>query len=396
MTDSVKITTPIKSLLVSAFLMNAAGFMVIPFLAVYLSKNLDFSPFLVGTVLTTNIVFSRLFPLIGGMLGDRLGHNNNLVIGILVRATGFLGYSLFTSFPMLVVSSIAVGLGGAFYDPSINSIFAHEPEEKRKRIYTYLNQFLNAGAVLGPLIGGALLSLNPQIPFMISAFVFLGVGLILLFYKSQFITPREHTNPYKNLTKVVRHKKFVRYTGVMILFWIMFAQLSVSLPIKFFELTGNETYVSSIFVMNGLSGILLMFLLRKLFVKKSPILLIQLGMLIMGISLSLIGTTSIIYLSLVWVLLFTLGETLILPSSDVAVSGYSDGQNSGIYFGMFDISWAIGGTIGNYLGAWLVEQEFALNPWSIYIAIGLCGYILLGVLVKDKSAEEPSNTYMTS
>lgn len=366
--DKEKLPLHIKILIVSAFLMNAGTFMVSPFLVVYLSINLKFTPIEVGTIISANLICGRALPIVTGLLGDRISHRITLFIGIAIRAFGFIGYGVFTDFWGLVFASALTGIGGAFYDPSVTSIFATQDAKNRKRIFTYLNQALNAGAVLGPLFAALLLGIDATTPFIISGLVLVCIFVTLFMFNKQFITQTTTTNVLKSIKEIIGNKAYLKYISAMMLFWAMFAQLTISIPIHVFNITQSEKYISFIFIANGLTGLIFMFFLRKYFEKHEALNLIKIGMLICAASFILIPLTQ----SLVWLVLiivmFTLGETLILPSSDMAVADYSQGNNPGGYFGLFEISFAGGTLIGNYVGMWLMEMN-SIYPWIIYCGI---------------------------
>ncbi|KIV72259.1 hypothetical protein SZ39_2684 [Bacillus mycoides] len=52
----------------------------------------------------------------------------------------------------------ALGFGGALFDPSVTAFFTSQKETVRKKIFTYFNQMLNTGVIIGPLVGALLLA----------------------------------------------------------------------------------------------------------------------------------------------------------------------------------------------------------------------------------------------
>ncbi|KYD25624.1 MDR family MFS transporter [Geobacillus icigianus] len=370
----------VRLLLISAFLMNTGSFMIVPFLAVYLSKDLHFNAWQVGTVLTVSLVMSRVFPFIAGVIGDRTSHMLTLILGIVLRGCGYLGFAMFSGFGLLTISSAFIGLGGALYDPSVLSIFSSQPEELRKRTFTYLNQFLNAGAILGPLIGGVLILWNPSFPFCLAGSLFIIIALMIFSLRSRYPSSTKSKNILQNIQEVLKHKQFILFTLVMVLFWMMFSQLTVSIPIYAFDISKSEQWVSYIFTVNGVTGILAMFALRKKFMMQAPLSMIRKGLLLMSIAFCLLPAVPSIVWLMVCILIFTIGETFILPASDMAIADYSNGKSPGSYFGFFDFSWALGGAIGNYLGVWLSHFELRWGGWLIFGVTGLISAILIKLL----------------
>ncbi|MGZ4110900.1 MAG: MDR family MFS transporter [Tumebacillaceae bacterium] len=384
MSSSLKAPIPIsiKLLLCATFLMNMGGFMVVPFLAVYLSQTLHMPAWEVGTLLTTNLICSRGLPLITGMMGDRVSHSVTMISGVLIRGIGYLGYAFSHDFVTFMISSALAGIGGALYSPSVSAVFAKQPEASRKRVFTYYNQALNAGTILGPLAGGALVVYNYALPFLSGGVLFLLLTLLLFFFRKQYQTERSQSKVLETLGAVVGDKKYMMFIGSMVLFWIVFTQLNVSLPIQVFKIMHSESYISTVYLCNGITGIVIMFVLRNAFEKKAPLQLLNRGVLLMGIGLLLIPFFPTLEWLLLCVLVYTIGETYALPASDLVVSECSsDTEYTGTYFGMLDISSAIGGTIGNYLGIWLMGLSNVNWAWYSYALICL---LMLATLVRVK------------
>ncbi|MEH7030057.1 MFS transporter, partial [Bacillus wiedmannii] len=85
-----------------------------------------------------------------------------------------------------------------------------------------------------------------------------------------------------------------------------------------------------IFIINGVSGLLLMFFLRKLFINQDPMILVKLGVLIMGVAIGMIPLVPSIYWMLFCVFLYTLGETLTLPGAEMTVAQFSANKPAGL------------------------------------------------------------------
>jgi MFS family permease len=88
------------------------------------------------------------------------------------------------------------------------------------------------------------------------------------------------------------------------------------------------------------------------------------------------------------IVLFTVAETLVLVGSDLFVAGFTSPTTAATFYGLYVTSWAIGGTIGNYLGTWFASTHGQPSDWLAFAAIGtaaLCGVGLL-LLLGDGSS----------
>ncbi|MBO1628552.1 MFS transporter [Bacillus arachidis] len=378
---NTRIPVPIKILLTAVLFMNTGSFMIMPFLALHLTNDLHFSSWEVGTILTTILIAHRGLPVFTGFIGDRVSHTVNVIGGVMVRALGFGAFIFADSFWSVTIAAFFFGFGGALFDPSVTAFFTSQKETVQKKIFTYFNQMLNTGVIIGPLVGAILVKFNPVYPFTIAGIGMLVLSFILFTYRSKYPrTIKDNQKVLLSLKTAISNKLFISFICVLSLFWIMFAQLNISFPIKAYDLSGNTQLVSSLFIINGVSGLLLMFFLRKVFINQDPMIMVKIGVLIMGIAIGMIPLIPSIYWMLFCVFLYTLGETLALPGAEMTVAQFSANKPAGLFFGMFQACWAIGGSLGNYLGAWLNKFNHISWCWLIFLGIGVLASILFTMI----------------
>ncbi|WP_372508772.1 MDR family MFS transporter [Pseudalkalibacillus decolorationis] len=372
-----------KLLVAATFFINFGRFLVFTFLTVYLTHTLDFEPWQTGTILTIALLVNQILPLISGVVGDRIGYSTMLVLGCISSSVGFFCVYSFASFQEMIGAAILIGGGAALYEPSIKSIFGNLQDESRKKAFTYFNQALNAGAVLGALAGGLSVQYSASLPMLFGTILFTVVSIVLLFLIRKFPKGKHSSSFRDSYRNVLKHKEFRLFSIAMIFFWIMYAQLTVSLPLEMYRVSESSELVSGVIISNGLFAFVLMFFLRRLFNKGKSNQLVKYGMLIMGSGLILIAFNSSVFWVIFCVLVFTIGETLGLPGADLAIAEYSSYEDVGAFYGVFGISFAIGGTLGNYLGTWLMGQYGgSYLPWLIYGLMGAVGFGLMKTLEK--------------
>src|ERR1700722_16532969 len=94
-----------------------------------------------------------------GALGDRFGRRRSLVSGLTVYALGSLSAAFAGSAHALILDRVVMGVGAAFVMPAtlsiLNSVF---PVSERAQAIAAWSAVAGVGIVLGPTLGGALLS----------------------------------------------------------------------------------------------------------------------------------------------------------------------------------------------------------------------------------------------
>ncbi|MGD6853905.1 MDR family MFS transporter [Bacillus infantis] len=387
-----------KVTLTSGFFLNFAGFAVFSFLAVYLSNTLGLSGWETGTVLALLTLSSRIVPLFTGSMGDKYGYKKLMGIGLLLRGIGFVSLAFSHSFGYVSLAVLLIGIGAACYEPSALAFFSLEKNpELRKKSFLYLNLALNGGAIIGPLLGGVLLVTNPRLPFLLSAAIFIALYLVQLIIlpEKENIQRTDSRSFLAGVPHILKNKKFLLFCFSMIFFWFMFAQLTVALPLHMFKISNNESLVSLVITVNALTGLIFMLVFKKMYIKSSAIFLLAAGTITMAVSLLCISFFPHPLWLIVCILGFTIGETLVLPSSDIAISDFLDDQYNAAYYGFSDLSFAAGATLGNFTGTLLLEiyPSGSFVPWIIFSGVGFLGFFLLSrqiLLQRDDKIVSPN------
>ena len=146
-----------------------------PLYAKYLGAPVALIGLIVAAVTITGIVVK----LPSGALSDLFGFRRLMMAGAWVKASGPFLYLAALSWPALLVVRFYHGLATAIYAPPASALVAKVyPDERGYRLGLY-NAAENAGVVLGPIIGGAVLTatmMNFSLAFMIAG----GIGVLAL------------------------------------------------------------------------------------------------------------------------------------------------------------------------------------------------------------------------
>lgn len=101
-----------------------------------------------------------LLPL--GRFGDALGRRRLFLLGVLAFATGGLAAGLAQGIGILIAARIIQGIGAATMMPQVLALTqVILPPEQRRRAVGYFGMISALGAIAGPIVGGAVLSLDP-------------------------------------------------------------------------------------------------------------------------------------------------------------------------------------------------------------------------------------------
>ncbi|NIF92161.1 MFS transporter [Burkholderia sp. Cy-637] len=126
------------------------------------------------------VVFASL-PLTGGALGDKLGARRMYIFGLMVFAIGSLACGCASTMPMLIFGRIVQAVGGSLLLPCSLSLLTHAYSDgsARARAIASWSSWGSMALVVGPLIGGVLLTLFSwrgiflvNLPFCVAGILF--------------------------------------------------------------------------------------------------------------------------------------------------------------------------------------------------------------------------------
>ena len=175
----------VRLLLFTEMMFNIGFYLVVPFLATYMSESLAATGTMIGLVLGLRTFSQQGLFFLGGALTDRFGVKRILLIGITIRIIGFVAAGLSHTTMQLMVAVILIGFAAALFSPAAEASFAvagREAEDEgiitRSDLFALDALFLRIGALIGPVLGALLLSSGFDVMCFIAAGIF---GILLLF-----------------------------------------------------------------------------------------------------------------------------------------------------------------------------------------------------------------------
>jgi MFS transporter, DHA1 family, multidrug resistance protein len=379
-------------LLTTTGLMWFGFFMLIPLVAVHVTRDLHMGAAIAGMVLAVRQFMQFGLGLFAGALADWAGYRRMMLLGMLVRALGFGWMGFASDVLTLVLSSATAAVGGAFFEASGKAALAAVSKGyRRETIFSLSSTIGNLGMTTGPLLGVALLKVDFRMVGLASAsFYLINFVLIWLFIPklSGLGTGSGAVSQmFSNLGLVWRNRPFIMLTTLMIGYYIIYTQINITLPLIATRLTGSEDGVSLLYVINSGLAITLQFLsVRFLGRRFKPPVIIAGGTLVAGLGLWCISLVNSYVLLLGCVVIYALGRLVVEPVPALVASEYATEETLASYFGFSSLAMGFGGIFGNFLGGWL----FDLGPQVgfdglCWWAFGLTGLVVvLGIVLLQR------------
>lgn len=139
----------VRMLLINEFSISAGFFMLMPYLAVYLSEKMALAGWAVGLVVGIRNFSQQGMFLVGGTCTDRFGYKKPIMLGCALRAVGFAMLGLGTSLTLLVAGSLVSGFAGALFLPAVRVGIAEAAGPRRLEAFALCNLCNRLGIVVG-------------------------------------------------------------------------------------------------------------------------------------------------------------------------------------------------------------------------------------------------------
>lgn len=241
-----------RMLVINQFFIAFGFSLVIPFLAVYLTKGLGFAPALVGLIIGLRMLSSNGMFLIGGSLADRIGPRPMIIIGCAMRIVAFGLYALFTTAPMIILATFLAGLATAFFNPSIRSYLMAETTGHRAEAFGVFAVAGNVGALVGPVVGGMLLAINFRWVAAGGCALFTVLTIAQVFKLPAQRKVRLPGSFLGDWREVMLNRPFLVFTLAGALMTLLTAQLAFAMALEAGRVSGRDDSVTALFVVSAL------------------------------------------------------------------------------------------------------------------------------------------------
>jgi DHA1 family multidrug resistance protein-like MFS transporter len=380
------------AILINIFFMWCGFFMVVPLVSVHYVDDLGWAAASIGLALALRQFTQQGLTLVGGALADRLGAKGLICAGLMIRAFGFAAMAWASTFPLLLLATMLAALGGALFEsPKSAAIAALTDETNRGRFYSLSGVAGGLGMTIGPLIGSLLIKMDFALVALGAAGCFFITSLVTLLFMPPVQTADESRGLTHGIGMALRDRPFMIFNILIMGYWFMWVQLSISMPLVARAIGGTSDAVSWIYMLNaGLSVALQYPLLRLAERWLRPLPILILGMAIMAAGLGGVALARAVPALLLCVAFFSVGSLLAWPSQQTVTANLANPAALGSYFGVNALALAIGGGLGNYSGGLFYGLAGQLHapalPWLVFSAVGLAAALGLVLMYRRQTA----------
>jgi len=389
-----------------SFIDRIGGTLLFPFFSLYITQKFGIGMTQAGIILGAFSAFGLIGSMAGGALTDRFGRRRLILFGLIFSALSTLTLGLVHTlaglYPLVVVIGVLSNIAGPAHDAMVADIL---PEKQRSEGFGILRVVGNMAWIIGPTIGGLVATRSFFMLFVIDSVMSCIVAL--LFYKlipeTKPAEPPEksHESVWQSVAgyrHVLRDFAFMAFLVASILMGAVYQQMYNTLPVYLRDTHGfNPQAYGFLLTSSAVTVVLLQFWVTRVVKGRPAFLMMALGTIFYAIGFSMIGVISAYSLFILAIVVITMGEMIIMPTSQALAANFAPAEFRGRYMAVYGLCWAIPSMFGPGAAGYILDN---FNPnllWYIggamCIVSALCFYALhlrLGSQKRfaDKTKEE--------
>jgi MFS family permease len=368
-----------------ARLVTTMGAFIWPLLTLILSRKMGYSATTIAVVSIGVMVLFMPAQILGGKLADKFDKKKIIIIFDLISVTFFITCAFIEPGNLMVALFILAGLFANMEGPAFEALIAESTKPaEREKVYSLNYLGHNLGYVFGAAVGGLLFE-----NYLNFAFIFDGLttitSTIMIITLVKVINVKEleehEKNEYEDSEEVsikpwdiLKERK-----SVMIMLSIFFfssfvyGQWGFALPLYLSSLfdTKGASIFGFISSFNGFLVVILTPILTKVLSKFTEIPKIVLGIGLYSLSYLILINNSAIWVFFVMITFFTVGEIVTTLGGSPFISRRVPASHRGRVSSYIGICYMIGGTLGQFLTAYLIDRVSFNAAFSLLTLVGL-------------------------
>ncbi|MGB3801762.1 MAG: MFS transporter [Lewinella sp.] len=379
-------------LLSLVMVVNRSGAMVIAFLSVYLVNSMGYSATSAGWVMGAFGAGGIVGNYVGGLLNDRFGSWHIMFISLIVAGLLHILIGQVTGFYTLCILVFLTSMvADAFRPANRAAIAVYADDDNLTQAYGLQRLAANLGFSVGPALGGLLIAVyGYEALFWADGITFLlAAGLFIV-----TIPPDETARPLaapvpdstvseralEETRPGLRQPWLIRMILANACILTCFFQLFSTVPVHLTQNGYTEGQFGLLLTISGVTIVLIEMPLvylsdrryRPLYVMLAGTALILAGYLMLPLAV-IAGFAFLV----VWMLLVTFGEILLMPFTSTYVAKHAPPARRGEYLGLLSASYSLAFVLTPIIGFQLAEYfGYATSIYTVS-AMGILGFLLL-------------------
>jgi len=387
---------------ITSFIDGIGNTMVFPFFALYITQKFDVGMTQAGVLLGAFSFAGLLGGGFGGALTDKFGRRKLILFGLVFSAISSILLGITNSLILMYPISLMIGFIGSLSGPAHGAMIADIlPESKRSEGFGILRVVGNMTWIVGPTIAGFVASKSFLALFITDAVISCIVALIVYRFirETKPQTPEGYaeqtmTQAIGGYGSVLRDFPFVAFILSSILMTIVYLQMYGSLSVFLRDNYGIDPQGYGILMStSAVTVIIFQFWTTRNIKTRPPFQMMAFGAIFYAIGFTLFGVVQTFVFFTLNIVIITIGEMIVMPTSQTLVAGFAPEDMRGRYMAVASLAWAIPQTIGPGAAGYILDNYNPNLLWyigGILTLISVLGFSLLHIRLGARPQFAPS------
>jgi MFS family permease len=371
-------------LLFATNLINRAGMMVLPFLVLYLTRQLGFSAARAGFVFAVYGATAIVAGPISGKLSDRIGALPIMRASLISSGIALFLFPFAKSYAAVIAITIVWAACAELFRPASLAAITHVVSQaQRKPAYALNRLAINLGMSIGPALGGFLAAVSFRAMFVVDALTTLIAGAVLSLTTWRVATggkseQSESDEAGFEVRSILRDGRLAIFLFASVMVGIVFFQHESALPLYMVQyLHMSPAFYGTLFTINTLLIVALEVPLNVATSRWPNTWSLVLGCLLFAIGFGALAFVSSAAGVLAMVIVWTFGEMMLFPAMAAHLGEIAPESLRGTYMGAYSMSLSIALTLGPWLGTQLLATTGPAGVWSVMFVLGVLAAVLM-------------------
>jgi MFS family permease len=369
-----------------SFIDRLGGNLLWPFFSLYITGHFNVGMTQAGMVLGTFSAFGLIGNMIGGGLTDKFGRKTIIIGGLVFSALSTLTLGFVNDFSLLIPLAVFIGLLSSVSGPAHQAMVADIlPEEMRQEGFGILRVVANLTWIIGPVLGGTIANRSYFALFVIDAVVSCLVAY-LFFLKIPETKPDSGSETdsilktFKGYGVVVKDLAFLTFMVVSMLMLLVYLQMYSTLSVFLRDVHGVSPQLYGILMTSSaITVILFQFPTTRIIKGRPAFLMMALGAFFYLIGFGMYGFVSATWLFVLALVVITIGEMIVMPTSQALAANFAPEDKRGRYMAVFGLAWSIPSIIGPSASGMVLDN---FNPFLLwYVDAGIAALAVGGFYI---------------
>ena len=366
-------------------LVNRAGTMVLPFLVLYLTRDLGFTAGQAGAVLFVYGAGAFVSAALSGRLSDVLGPMHVIRDSLFASGVILLLFPLARTHASVVAMTLALALVAEAFRPASMSVVADlVTPAQRKPAFALTRLAINLGMSVGPALGGYLATISFRSLFIVNGSASLLAGTLLLLALRRAPVHQGHAEtepggpvalPSKRAWSDGRLLFFL--TALFPVILVFFQHMSSMALYLVRDLGLSEIDYGLFFTINTLLIVALEVPINSATAHWPHRRTLAIGAFLSGAGFGALAFARDFWSVAATVVVWTFGEMFLFPSLAAYVTDIAPKARRGEYMGLTQMAMSLAFAIGPWAGTTVLDEFEGRTLWLGCFALGLVGTAMM-------------------